>query len=236
MITSNDDLILQRPEGPAQQLFLLFHGLGAEPESMAALGKRLAAAFPRALVVCIAAPDQADGGRGRQWFSARDVTEEDRPARVAATMTRFVQTVRAWQRESGLGAAATALVGFSQGAIMALEALKTAPDLAGRVLAFGGRFAALPEAAFPRTTIHLLHGKTDTVVPYAHTIYAAHRLLALGSDVTADVQPHVGHTMDATLMETALQRLRFYAPKWMWEEALQASPELRVRDDGSSGG
>ena len=71
---------------------------------------------------------------------------------------RFIETVRYWQKQSGVGANATALIGFSQGAIMALESIKAEPGLASRVIAFNGRYASLPETASTATTIHLIHG------------------------------------------------------------------------------
>jgi predicted esterase len=69
-----------------------------------------------AVIVSVQAPDAQ--GSGRQWFSVQGVTEDNRPARVAATMPRFVQAVREWQQASGVDTASTTLIGFSQGAIM----------------------------------------------------------------------------------------------------------------------
>ena len=49
----SDSLIIARPDGPPQQLVLLFHGVGATPEDMAPLGRILAAEFPSAFVVSV---------------------------------------------------------------------------------------------------------------------------------------------------------------------------------------
>ena len=46
-----DAIVIQQPEGQAQQLMLLLHAEGATPQSMAPLGTRLAEEFPQALVV-----------------------------------------------------------------------------------------------------------------------------------------------------------------------------------------
>ena len=57
-------------------------------------------------------------------------------------MPTFIETVRYWQTtERRQPASATALIGFSQGAIMALESIKAEPGLASRVIAFNGRYA-----------------------------------------------------------------------------------------------
>lgn len=217
---SDADLIVQRPPRGASQLFLLFHGVGESPLMMRAFGLRLARAFPDSLIVSVAAPQRC--GRGRQWFSAQDISDESRILRVGAAMPGFIDGVRRWQKDADVSIAATALVGFSQGAIMALEALKAEPDLAGRVIAVGGRFAELPTESFRYATVHLVHGGADAVIPSAHALQAAERLMAIGSDVTADVLPQLGHTMDAALMEIAIERLRNHVPQWMWREALRA--------------
>ena len=116
-----DGLVLQSP-APARELFLLFHGVGASPQDLVPLGQLIARAFPEAAVASVPAPDRSDFGSGLQWFSVRGVTEENRPERVQATLGRFLDTVRAWQERTGVSAAATTLVGFSQGAILSLEA------------------------------------------------------------------------------------------------------------------
>ncbi|WP_265422948.1 esterase, partial [Aeromonas salmonicida] len=149
-------------------------------------------------------------GAGRQWFSVQDVTEENRAARIADVMPQFVAVVRHWQRLSGVGYAGTALVGFSQGAIMALEALKAENRLAGRVVAFSGRFAQLPEQAFGDSVVHLIHGEQDAVIAVQHARAAAERLQAKGVDVTLDVVDDVGHAINQAMMNSALERLHYY--------------------------
>lgn len=210
-------LILQRP-AQAGQLILLFHGVGSNARSLAGLGQAYARAFPQALVVAIDAPHTSElAPEGRQWFSVLGVTDENRPQRVAAALPAFEYAVRHWQQHSGVDAAGTALVGFSQGAIMALaSALQTEP-VAARVIALAGRFAALPEQPLHENcTIHLLHGKADTVMPYSHTIEGALRLKALGADFTADVLPFIGHELHPDLMALAVEKLQQHIPARLW--------------------
>ena len=218
----SDSLIVARPEGQALQLMLLFHGVGATPQDLLPLGRMLATEFPAAFVVSVAAPGACEGG-GRQWFSVQGIDEDNRPARVADAMPAFVETVARWQDEAGVGRDAVALIGFSQGAIMALESTRDRPAIAGRVVAIAGRFAMLPEAANPDTTLHLFHGKADPVIPYGFTVEAAQHLVRIGADVTADVIPHVGHQVDPAIAELLIERLRGHLPKRTWEAALRAA-------------
>jgi len=213
--------------GEPDLLFLLFHGVGASADSMAVLAQRLAQEYPRAAVLCVDAPDEFDaapGRGGRQWFSIQGIADDNRAARVAAALPRFVATVRALQMRFAMEWPRTALFGFSQGAIMALEAAQAEPELAGRVIAFSGRYATLPDHAPRDTCVHLLHGLDDTVVPHGPAVAAARQLVALGADVTADVLPQVGHELDPRLIERAIDQLRTFLPQRTWRAAFEAAP------------
>ena len=217
------------PGTDVQQLFVLLHGVGGTPEGLEPLGLALRVAFPGAVVLIPEGFEPYDGGgAGRQWFSARDVDDRTRVQRVAQAMPALVDYVRAAQHRLKLRASDTALVGFSQGAIMALEAVQTQERLAGRVLAFAGRYAQLPTSAPPYTTIHLLHGADDAVMAVAHAQAAQARLDALHGDATIDVASRVGHTLHPALVQRAVERLQTCVPLRSWEAALglnQAPPQ-----------
>lgn len=217
----NDALIVHAPAGPPAQLILLLHGSGGDASDLAPLGERLAGEFASALIVSLAGAEVADLGGGRQWFSLREISEENRPGRVAAAMPGFLDTIRHWQQQSGVGSAGTALIGFSQGAIMALESTILTAPVAGRVIAIAGRFAVLPDAASSAVTLHLIHGQADPVIPYSHTVVAAEHLITLGGDLTADVLPQVGHEITAEVEAVLLRRLKTYVPRRIWEEAMR---------------
>lgn len=234
----SDSIIVAQPEGQARQLMLLFHGVGSTPADLVPVGRVLAREFPNAFVVSVAAPrstssDAAAGGR--QWFSVMGVDEENRAARVAAAMPAFVETVRHWQEKAGVDTEAIALVGFSQGGIMALESTRDAPAIAGRVISIAGRFAQLPESPNPGTTIHMFHGKVDPVIPYGFTVEAAKHLVAIGGDVTADVIPFVGHQITEEMLDLVIERLRTHLPKRTWEAAMSTAKALSTKDGKDDG-
>jgi phospholipase/carboxylesterase len=223
---ANEALIVQQPAGAARQLVLLFHGLGADEHDLRPVGERLAAEYPQALVVNLRAPEPSDFGFGYQWISPTALDDARRVERVAAALPGFVAAVRRWQAESGLGPEATVLVGFSQGAMMVLEAASAAEPgtLAGRVVALAGRYARLPEDAPAATTLFLIHGKADAVVHYGFTVEAAQHLAQLGADVVADVIPFLGHEIDDEVLELIVERLRTHVPRRHWEAAMRGAP------------
>jgi phospholipase/carboxylesterase len=224
-------VVVQQAVSRPEQLILMFHGMGGTAEGLVPLGRVLAAAFPASTVVSVAAPNPSGTMGGREWFPIGGITEENRVERVAAAMPAFLAEVRAWQQAADVTATATALVGFSQGAIMALEASATPESPAGRIVAMAGRYAKLPEHAPSHTTIHMISGKEDPVIHYRHAIEAAHRLRGLGGDVTADVIPFVGHTITDDMAALAVERLRGHVPKRMWEEAMRAAAKLQPGSD-----
>lgn len=221
-------LVIQRPEKTAEQLLLLFRGVGATAQHMAPLGRRLAAEFPNAYIVSVGGAQESDLGSGRQWFSVRRISEENRAARVAAAMPGFLGAVAEWQRAAQVGIEGTALIGISQGAIMALESTRERHSPTGRVISIAGRFAHAPQLPAHRVSFHLLHGKADPVIPCSHTELPAQQLVALGADVTADVIPFVGHEINADIEDFLGDRLKSHVPRRLRETAVQTVPDLAV--------
>jgi phospholipase/carboxylesterase len=214
---------------PPQLLFVLLHGVGQRARHLSPLAERLGAEYPLAAVIGLDAPEDFDGlpgpaDVGRQWFSTQGLSDANRPERVAKVLPALAQAVRDLTNRLGLDWERTALAGFSQGAIVALEAVQTNEHLAGRVLAFSGRYATPPPQAPLDATVHWLHGMADAVIPPAIVVDTAERLLALGADVTADVLPHIAHELHPLLVDKAIEQLRTFIPKRVWRQAMSEAP------------
>ncbi|MFO1286556.1 MAG: esterase [Rubrivivax sp.] len=227
--------------GAPEQLIVLLHGWRSEGAAMAPLAQALRNAFPQAAVL---APDsplrfvRAEGEReaagdpgreagrdegrdlGRMWYSIEGLTPATWPERVAACLPSMTAWLRAQQQRLGVGPAATALGGFSQGAIVSLAAVLREDGLAGRVLAFGGCITAPPAAAPQHTTVHLFHGGADTVIPADGSRQALQWLGELQGDATLDIAEGVGHELHAALIDCALHRLTHHIPLRTWRAAL----------------
>jgi phospholipase/carboxylesterase len=219
--------IIQEPAEPAAQLILLCHAAGADAASLLPLGERLREAFPQAVIVSLQADTPAASPQGFEWFATADVSDGadgNRAAHVAQAVAALKTAVRDWQVRSGVAAAATALIGLSQGAELVLEASKLHPMMASRVVAMGGRFTTLPDVPPAVTTIHFLHGKLDALVPYSHSVIAAHHLRDMGCDITAEVVPFVGHELHPDLIELAIAKLSTHIAHHLWTAAQEAAP------------
>ena len=89
----------------------------------------------------------------------------------------------------------------------------------GRVLAFGGSYAVWPARAPRLTTLHLLPGQKDLLVPVSRAREGFERLMALGADDTLDVAATLGHELHPALMDQAVTRLQTCVPLRHWPAA-----------------
>ena len=236
--------------GASEQLILLLHGWGQDGSAMLPLADALRASFPQAAVLAPDAPQAVDAAddagavngfagdmatgtaaaataaapNGRQWYSIRDLTPQTWPNRVATALPALRHWVRQQQQRLGVAPAATALGGFSQGAILALSLAALEDGIAGRVLAFGGCFPAPPAAAPRHTTVHLFHGSADRVIPAKGSRDALQWLGALQGDATLDIAEGAGHTLHPALVDCAVQRLQTHIPLRTWQAALGTAP------------
>lgn len=210
--------------GPARQLFILLHGAGGAASDLLPLAEALGVAFPQA--ACLLPEGFSpfdDRDHTRLGFSLDGVTEDNRPARVAEAMPALHALVRQSQDRYKMMLPDTALAGFSQGAILALEYAIAHDGSVGRALAFSGRFATLPDKAPELTTVHLLHGKEDRIVPVGHAYAAFEGLSQHQGDATLDVASSVGHEIHAALVDRAIYRLQTCIPLRTWKNALSSA-------------
>lgn len=209
--------------GLPRQLFVLLHDAGGTGTDMLALGEVLGDAFAQAVVVI---PEGLAGTtpgleelagleEGRIYLP--ETSPEDPPAGLPGRVETLAAFLRAQQQRFGLLQSDSALLGFGAGASLAL-ALSAAHDgLVGRVLAFGGTHAAWPAGAPLLTTLHLLHGQRDLVVPVRRVREAYGLLMKLSADATLDVASSVGHELHPALMEQAVTRLQTCVPLRFWK-------------------
>ncbi|SOE51414.1 Phospholipase/carboxylesterase family protein [plant metagenome] len=208
-------------QGPPKQLFILLHGLGASASSMLPLAVILRQHFPDAAVLMPEGFQPYEGvGHGGQWFSVLNMKDGERAERVGQSLPLLEDFVRRAQARFGLSGDETAIAGFSQGAIMALELTVAHDGLVGRVLAFSGRFAQLPNRAPELTTLHLFHGEEDTIMPVQLVRAGYTHLAERQADATLDVASEVGHVLHPVLIDRAVHRLQTCIPLRVWRKAL----------------
>jgi phospholipase/carboxylesterase len=186
--------------GAAKQLVAFLHGYGADGNDLIALGREWAKLLPHAAFVSPHAPEPCGmAPTGRQWF---DLTLGDMRAialgvkRAAPSLDVFLD---AQLERLCLGARALALVGFSQGTMMALAVgLKRNPAPAA-IVGYSGALATIeapPKDPASAPAVLLVHGDMDEVIPVDALFIAREQLAQAGLPVEWHVAQGIGHGID----------------------------------------
>jgi phospholipase/carboxylesterase len=192
---------------PSDSLVIFLHGVGANGADLAPLADTLLPFLPASVFASPDGPERFDGGgSGRQWFSVAGVTQANRSDRVQHARAAFDRVVSSEIEKHGFAGRLDriAFFGFSQGAIMALDAVATGRWPLRAAVAASGRLATAPEAKTEHfTKILLMHGENDPVIPAQETRLAAERLRAAGFEVEAKLYPGLGHVLSPEGVQTA---------------------------------
>lgn len=158
------------PREAGHPLLVLLHGYGADEHDLFGL----VPALPDGLTVAsIAAPLTPPWPTpGRSWYPIEGLQGRD-----ADTVTAAAEAVLRWLDTAAVGAPAIALLGFSQGAAVSLQALRLDADRIAAVVALSGYATpgALPGDATLRARrppVFWGRGSHDDVIPpalIAHT-------------------------------------------------------------------
>lgn len=187
---------------PPDQLVILLHGVGADGHDLFGLVPHLRAVLPRARFVAPHAPFPfAMMPSGRQWFDIRDFSPESRRAGVRAAAPILDAFIDAELADAGLAEDRAALVGFSQGAMMALDAGLRRRRRFAALLGYSGMLVDTGRHdahSLPRPPVMLVHGTDDDVLPFAHMRETMAALMRMGIEVEAHARPGLGHGIDDT--------------------------------------
>ncbi|MEB3303748.1 MAG: dienelactone hydrolase family protein [Cyanobacteriota bacterium] len=190
-MVSNSALVV----GPqqAERRLVLLHGWGADADDLLDLGSQLLGAQASEVsVVALRAPHPHPGGMGWQWYDLGLPNWPELPAARADLLRRLEDL------SSSVPLERTALLGFSQGAAMAIDvAVGAGLPLAGLIGCSGYPHPGW-EPQQPLMPILLTHGREDPVVPFGACEALEQSLKASGGSV--DTLPfHGGHGIDPGL-------------------------------------
>lgn len=182
----------------APSLVIFLHGFGSRGDDFVSLARAWAPMLPNTRFAMPDAPHPGPQGQGRQWFSVIGVTPENRAERILGARAGFDDVLGATIEAHGLGERLNevALVGFSQGTIMSLDALASGRWPVGAVVGFSGRLVIVgaPKPALATRTL-LIHGEADPVIAASESVEAARVLRGWGVDVALSLEPGVAHTI-----------------------------------------
>lgn len=197
------------PDGGVHPLMMVLHGYGSDERDLMALASYF---DPRLRIISIRAPLKLPQG-GYAWFPLAftdhgvQIDRED----VERARDELVDVVRSLQATQGNDSGNTLLLGFSQGASMALAVAFGAPETTTAVIALSGVFASemipadpLALRALEATAVIMTHGSHDPVI----TIDQSHLSRDLVAQTPVTLQYHeyaMGHEINQKCLQDVVQ-------------------------------
>jgi len=191
--------------GTAKQLVVFLHGYGADGNDLIDIGRAWQSALPDAAFVSPHAPRPCGQAPvGREWFplTMRDPGERWTGVQTAAPVLNAFLDGELARRK--LPPSALALVGFSQGTMMALHVGLRRAVAPKAIVGYSGMLV-VPEDVDPdqfaaeiksRPPVLLVHGDQDQMIPVQALLHAAQGLAALEVPVQWHISPGIGHGID----------------------------------------
>ncbi|MFK7966391.1 MAG: alpha/beta hydrolase [Burkholderiaceae bacterium] len=203
-----DQLWLELPPhrgGKPNRLLVFLHGAGSSPEMFAPVALAWQFKFPNATAVVMEGLMPGSLGSGKDWFDPRAGQQS---AELAAQAARQVaRRIEAAQSALNLTADQTMVVGFSQGASVALELARLDQPGCHMIISYAGRLVRPITPGTPLTpTIHLLHGEFDTHVLAQQSLRAYRSLRDAKATVSLDVITDGVHSIGQDMINVGTTR------------------------------
>lgn len=196
---------LQPKSSAAEQLVVFLHGYGASGNDLIPVGKQWQETLPAAAFVAPHAPEPcAHVPGGRQWFRLTMADPAERWIGVNEAFPAIDAFLDAELKRYRLDDKRLALVGFSQGTMLALHAGLRRAQAPAAIVGFSGELV-LPhdQAQIPARTngtkppsILLVHGSHDDLIPAEALFLSAEKLAEAGIPCQWHLSVGLGHGID----------------------------------------
>jgi phospholipase/carboxylesterase len=189
--------------GNATHLVVLCHGYGADGNDLIGLAPHWQRMLPTVAFAAPNAPEPCAGApMGYQWFPITRLDPGEMGRGVASAASVLNDFLDAELKRLELTDERLALVGFSQGTMMALHVGLRRPAKPAAIVGFSGMLATTPPAlGADAPPILLVHGNQDQMIPPGAVFDAAMRLGQSGAAVQWHISSGVGHSIDEAGLE-----------------------------------
>ena len=193
---------LMPEEGRApQQLVVLLHGFGASGDDLIGLAEEWRTVLPDAAFVAPHAPEGMPFAdlAGRQWFSLQSFTPDELWRGVCKSGPLLDAFIDLELARLGLGSDKLALVGFSQGTMMALHVGLRRRIAPAAIVGYSGIIAGpehLGDGIQSQPPVLLVHGDQDEVIPAKALTLTRDSLAAAQVVVEWHLRSGLGHGID----------------------------------------
>lgn len=206
-------------QGPkaASRVVVFLHGYGADGADLLGLADVIGPHLPGTAFYAPNAPEKSvNNPFGYQWFPIPWL-DGSTEAQARASMAQSIDDINAFLdkvlADEGLTPDKMAIIGFSQGTMMALHVLPRRDQPVAAIVGFSGRLLMpelLEKETRSRPPILLLHGDQDPMVPFADLGLAAEALAKADFDTATHVMKGTGHGISPDGLGAAVQFLRHH--------------------------
>ena len=193
-------------------IVILLHGYGADGENLISLAAELSKAFPdthffspNGILPFENAPF------GYQWFGLNDRSEQSMLKGLNNAAPYINQFIDYQLQKFNLSDENLALIGFSQGAMLALHTALRRTKKIGAVISFAGMLVApqlLQTELKSKPPVSLIHGALDDVIPLPAMQMALAALEYAHIPVETIIEPMLGHSIGTVGLEFARKALK----------------------------
>ena len=205
--------------GQPGAMVIFLHGYGADGADLLGLADPLAPHLPNTVFLAPDAPEPCRNNPfGRQWFPIPWLdgsSEAEAQAGLAQSVGDLNAFFDARLAEEGMRPDQLAVVGFSQGTMMALHVRPRRADPVAGIVAFSGRLLVperLAAEALSNPPVLLVHGDQDPMVPFADMGVAGRALAEAGFETYGHVMKGTGHGIAPDGLSVALSFLKDRLP------------------------
>lgn len=192
--------IAPKSGGKAKSLVIFLHGYGANGDDLLSIGTQWQEELPDTAFIAPNAPEPCEGAPfGFQWFPIRAIDRdyierEQQVEKVAPVLNGFIdQQLRDWKVDD----THLAVVGFSQGAMMAMYTMPRRPNPCAAVIGYSGMLVdAKGLVTATKVPVLAVHGSQDQIVPPSCLVDVEEGFSAAGFDVETILRPHLAHGID----------------------------------------
>lgn len=185
--------------GKPNALVILLHGYGSNGDDLISSAALVQPFLPDAGFVAPEAPSQIPHmANARQWWPIESFSPVERASGADAAASGLDMFITHELAQAQLPDDRLLLIGFSQGAMMALHVgLRRQQPIAG-IIGISGMLVAPERLAADirsRPPVLLVHGTEDQVVPFRSMEMASRTLAAVDVRVETHVSPGLGHSV-----------------------------------------
>tara|TARA_B100001094_G_C17995269_1_gene702340 strand:- start:13 stop:723 length:711 start_codon:yes stop_codon:yes gene_type:complete len=199
--------------GIAKNAVIMLHGYGSDGNDLIQLAPYFAKEMPNTAFFSPHAPDLTLHGIGRQWFNIDnyrpEIINDDKSEvlellsnmhegakRSSSLLKIYLNTIKL---EHNLDYRNIAIMGFSQGTMMAVNVGLTHDEMIGGIVGFSGALIGQNEIVKNIQSpppIVLIHGKEDDLVPAKASSHMYETLKEINVDINLHLIDNLGHNIN----------------------------------------